>query len=236
MKVSIVLCTYNEKNFIEKTLHLIKKKIKKVEIIIIDDNSSDGTLQKLNELKRKYKFNLFIRKKKRGLASALLMGLKKSNGNYVGFIDANMPDQINYFNKAIKKLDEGNDISVLSRYIKGGGDNRIFLRVITSFLINKVSKFVLRIPFNDFTSGIFLMKRQILKVINIKPFVHGEFFIDFIYRIHKKGLKIYEIPYVQQKDKIYVKSKSYPNIFRFAFLGIKYILVILNIKFKNNVS
>ena len=138
MKVSIVLCTYNEKNFIEKTLHLIKKKIKKVEIIIIDDNSSDGTLQKLNELKRKYKFNLFIRKKKRGLASALLMGLKKSNGNYVGFIDANMPDQINYFNKAIKKLDEGNDISVLSRYIKGGGDNRVFLRVITSFLINKV--------------------------------------------------------------------------------------------------
>ena len=159
-KISIIICTYNEVNFIKKTLYQIKKKIKNSEIIIVDDNSYDGTLEVLKKLRNKIKFTLIVRKNVRGLATALSKGFKRAKGQYIGTFDANMSDQINYFNKAIKKLDSGNDIAVLSRYIKGGADKRILLRTSTSFLINKLSKLILNIPFNDFTSGIFIMKKK----------------------------------------------------------------------------
>ena len=54
--VSIVLCTYNEVNHIENSLDLIDKNLDNIETIIVDDNSTDGTIEKLNELKSKYSF------------------------------------------------------------------------------------------------------------------------------------------------------------------------------------
>ena len=96
--ISIILCTYNEVNYIENTIKLITETIENVEIIIVDDNSVDGTLDKLNGLKKSLNFQLFIRKNEKGLASAFKKGLEESNGNFVGFIDANSPDQILHFN------------------------------------------------------------------------------------------------------------------------------------------
>ena len=231
-KISIILCTFNEVNFIEKALRLINKKFKKSEIIIIDDNSKDGTLEKLKKVK-KIKFKLFVRKNKRGLASALAMGLNKSKGDYIGFFDTNMFDQVNYFKKAILYLERGYDISVLSRYVNGGGDKRVYLRNVTSYFINKVSRFVLNVPLNDFTSGIFIAKKKVFRSVKISPVGHGEFAIDFIYKAYKKGLKIKEIPYVQKKDTNFTVSKSYPNLLKFLYLGFKYFLAILHIKFNN---
>ena len=57
-KISIILCTYNEVNYIEETIKLISKTLKKVEIIIVDDNSNDGTLEKLERLKTTFNFKL----------------------------------------------------------------------------------------------------------------------------------------------------------------------------------
>ena len=148
--VSIVLCTYNEANYIEQTIKLIIKTVKNVEIIVVDDDSTDGTIEKLNSLKSTYNFKLFIRKNEKGLASAIKKGFNESNGEFIGFIDVNSSDQILYFDKLISKLENGYDISVLSRYIVGGGDKRVFLRTITSKVINLICKSVLRIKFNDF--------------------------------------------------------------------------------------
>ena len=233
-KISIILCTLNEVNFLEKTIKSIKKRIKNIEIVIIDDNSTDGTLKILEKFKKKSYIKIKIRKNIKGLASAFSTGIKMSTGKYVGFIDVNMSDQILYFNKLIYKLEKGADIAVLSRYVTGGGDKRIFIRVITSLLINKIAKLILRVPFNDFTSGIFLMNKKIIKKQKITTRGHGEFFIEFIYNAIKKNYKIYEIPYVQKKDININGSKSYPNIFYFSFLGLKYLLAIICIKINNN--
>ena len=64
--VSIILCTFNEVNHIEKSLDLIKKNLNNVQVIIVDDNSSDGTIEKLDQLKYKFSFELYVRKKERG--------------------------------------------------------------------------------------------------------------------------------------------------------------------------
>ena len=96
-KISIILCTYNEVNHIEHTIRLIYKTLENVEIIIVDDNSNDGTLEKLDKLKSIFNFKLIIRKNERGLASAHKRGFNESIGEYVGTIDVNSRDQILYF-------------------------------------------------------------------------------------------------------------------------------------------
>ena len=199
-KISIILCTYNEVNDIEKTIKLISDTLKDVEIVIVDDNSNDGTLEKLDQLKSIFNFKLIIRKNERGLASAQKRGFQESKGEYVGTIDINSGDQISYLKKMVTKLNEGYDIAVLSRYVDGGEDQRIFIRSFASKTINLVSKFFLRIPFNDFTSCLFLMKRKLLDYSGIIITGYGEWFIEFVYIVYKKKHKLIEIPYIQKMD------------------------------------
>ena len=66
-KISIILCTYNEVNHIEKCISLVSETLKNVEIIVVDDNSNDGTLEKFEKLKSTFNFKLIVRKKERGL-------------------------------------------------------------------------------------------------------------------------------------------------------------------------
>ena len=232
-KISIILCTYNEVNHIEGCLALISKTLKNVEIIIVDDNSNDGTISKLEKLKSVYNFKLFIRKNERGLASAQKKGFKESTGDYVGTIDVNSYDQILHFINLEKKLENGYDIAVLSRFVKGGGDERIFVRAFASKAIYLVSNFFFRIPFNDFGSGIFLMKRKLLEYTENILTIYAEWFIEFIYIIYKKNYKIIEIPYVQKKDDNLSKSKSFGNIFTFLKLGIIYFFRIILTRIRN---
>ena len=228
-KISIVLCTYNEVNYIDQTIRLISQTLENVEIIVVDDNSNDGTLEKLNTLKSIFNFKLIVRKNERGLASAHKRGFDESTGEYVGAMDGNNKDQILYFTDLSNKLNSGHDIASLSRYIPGGGDQRIFIRSFSSKAINVVSRFFLRIPFSDFTSGIFLMKRKLLDYSDIMKTVYGEWFIEFIYILYKKNYKLIEIPYVQKKDEnLQLQlSKSYPNIFTFIYRGCIYFFRII---------
>ena len=93
-KVSIILCTYNEVDYIEPTISLISKTLKDVEIIIVDDNSDDGTLEKFEKLKSTFNFKLIVRKNESGLATAHKRGFEESTGDYIGTIDVNNKDQI----------------------------------------------------------------------------------------------------------------------------------------------
>ena len=72
-KISIILCTYNEAPFIEETINVIQNNVKNVEIILVDDNSPDGTLEKVKNINNP-NIKIFSRKS-RGLASAFLVGL-----------------------------------------------------------------------------------------------------------------------------------------------------------------
>ena len=98
-KISIIICTYNEVNFIERSLKLIKNNLQDVETIIVDDNSNDGTLKKLDEIKSNYDFSLFVRKHERGLASAQIKGFAEATGEYLGTIDVNSYEAILHFTK-----------------------------------------------------------------------------------------------------------------------------------------
>ena len=87
-KISIILSTYNEAPVIEETISEIFNNVKNAEIILVDDNSSDGTLEKVKNINNP-NLKIFSRKF-RGLASAFLLGLINSSGDIVGWIDSNL--------------------------------------------------------------------------------------------------------------------------------------------------
>ena len=223
-KISIVLCTYNEAKYIEDTISKLEKNIPNLELIIVDDFSTDGTVEIIKRLNQNNKYKVIFRKKTRSLASAFVRGIIETTGDYVGWIDTNMSELAPKFTEMISELESGNDIVVLSRYIKGGGDKRVFIRAICSKYFNIFSKTLLRIPINDLTNSVFLMRRKIMDEVTFLGYGHGEFFLEFLYNAYRKGFKIKEIPHIQEMDLDQKNSKSAPNIFKFLYHGLMYVI------------
>jgi dolichol-phosphate mannosyltransferase len=223
-KISIILSTYNEAPIIVQTINEILNNLNNVEIILVDDNSSDGTLEKVKKIDNP-NLKIFSRKF-RGLASAFLLGLINSSGDVVGWIDSNIKSAATRLPEMVDKLNN-NDIILLSRYIEGGNDKRSKLRILSSKIINRLCQLALSKEIKDYTSGMFVMKRNVLTTITPVCYGHGEFFIEFIYRAHKRGLKILELPFVQPPD-IEKTSKTAGNIFRFFRLAFYYLIVIFH--------
>ena len=222
--ISIILSTFNEKLSIEFTISELIKYLPGVEIIVVDDNSPDGTLEVLKKINYE-NLKIFSRKKTKGLASAFLLGLINTSGDIIGWLDSNMGDTAKKFPEMLQNL-KGADIVILSRYVAEGKDERNKIRVISSYLLNKFSKLILRSKINDLSSGIFLMKREVLNDVVPVAKGHGEFMIEFLYKAEKKGNKIIEIPYIQPID-IEGHSKSFPNIAKFLYLGFFYLVRII---------
>ena len=225
-KISIILSTFNEEIAIKKTINEIRKHINDVEIIVVDDNSTDRTFEILKSLENDTT-KVFLRKKTRGLASAFLLGLIHSKGDIIGWVDSNMSSVVKLFPQMINEL-QSNDLVILSRFLEGGKDERNFVRKWSSYILNKITKFVLRSKINDLSSGIFVMKRAVL--LDTLPIAsgHGEFMIEFLYNAERKGNIIKELAYTQPIDEE-GNSKSYPNIFKFSLLGFFYFVRILQI-------
>ena len=223
-KTSIILCTYNEAKHIELTISELEKHIPNLEIVIVDDCSSDGTVEKLKKLNKNNKYKIVFRKKSRSLASAFVRGLTETTGDNIGWVDTNMSELAPRFTEMIQELKSDNDLILMSRFVEGGGDERIFIRSFCSKYFNLLCRIILRTSIKDFTSSIFLMKRKILDEVTFLGYGHGEFFLEFLYNVYQKGFKIKEIPYVQKKDEDDSDSKSAPNLVKFFFHGIMYVL------------
>ena len=217
--LSIILSTYNEELFIEETLKNIIKTFLECEIIIVDDSSKDKTIDIIKKLNIK-NIKLFERKS-RGLASAFLLGLINSSKDIIGWIDSNQGKLITKYPEMINHLDF-NDMVLLSRYVEGGLDKRNKKRIITSNIINILCRCLMGSSIKDYTSSMFVMKRTVLNEVIPIAYGHGEFFIEFLYKIKKSNLKIKEIPFIQEADHEGL-SKTASNIYRFINLGKDYI-------------
>ncbi|MFA6222590.1 MAG: glycosyltransferase [Desulfomonilaceae bacterium] len=220
-RVSIVLATYNERENILDTISSIFEHVKdSVEVIVVDDDSSDMTW-KLVEEHNDPRVKLIRRVETRGLASAFNRGIIESRGEIVGWMDADMCMPPSLLPEMIKKLDEY-DIVVGSRYAPGGIDDRALLRVASSRLINGLATKVLGFGIKDYDSGFVVLKRSVFDKVSIIPTGYGAYFMEFIYTCRKKGLTVYELPYVF-RDRAKGVSKSAPSILKFFRTGMQYV-------------
>ena len=156
---TIILCTYNEESIIKETILNILKLNKELEIIIVDDNSTDKTIEVIEEIDTQ-KITL-IKRKNRGLGSACMVGLLYSKGQNICWIDSNLPDLAEKIPSMINKLNDKN-IVIMSRYVEGGGDLRSYQRILSSKIINYICRIFLDKKIKDYTSGIFAIKKNFL--------------------------------------------------------------------------
>ena len=219
-RVSIVLATYNERENILDTIQSIFDHVKDpAEVIVVDDDSEDETW-KLIENFSDPRVILIRRVDTRGLASAFNRGIIESRGEIVGWMDADMCMPPSMLPEMIRKLDEY-DIVVGSRYAQGGQDDRAFLRVASSRLINGLAQLVLGYGIKDYDSGFVVLRRSVFNKVSIIPTGYGAYFMEFLYTCRKKGLTVYEMPYVF-RDRAKGISKSAPSLLRFFKTGMQY--------------
>ena len=176
MKFSLVIPTYNEKENIQKLLLLLKDDFDKNEIdgeiIVVDDNSPDGTGQVLEELKTKYQnLKVIHRKRKLGLSSAVIEGFKIATGDILGVMDADLSHPIKKIDKMYQMVMADADLVIGSRYVKGG---RIEGWNLYRKILSKGATLLARVFVNvkDPMSGFFMIKKELIinKEINPKGF------------------------------------------------------------------
>lgn len=229
--VSIILPTYNEAGNIVKLIKVLTKTFKqtpyKIELIVVDDNSPDGTAQAVKNLPAK----LFVRHNQRGLATAIHHGLKKSTGQIIVLMDTDFNHQPKDVLRLVNHLKKA-DLVIGSRYIKSGGMHKSEAGLI-QFLGSKygsllVSKILLKLPVNEALSGFLAVKKSSLKKLDLNRIFkgYGEYCIRLLFKLHQKNFVIKEIPVVYGK-RLYGTSKS--NLLK---MFIEYFKTALTIRFQ----
>jgi dolichol-phosphate mannosyltransferase len=220
-RVSIILATYNERENITDTIQGIFENVKDtVEIIVVDDDSPDGTWHIAANVGDP-RVKVIRRVATRGLASAFNRGIIESRGEIVGWMDADMSMPPKLLPVMIEKLKEY-DIVIGSRYAPGGKDDRAFLRVLSSWLINRLAMLFLGYGIRDYDSGFIVLHRRVFDKVSIIPIGYGAYFIEFLYTCRKKDLTVYEIPYCF-RDRAKGVSKSFPSLLGFLKTGMEYV-------------
>jgi dolichol-phosphate mannosyltransferase len=172
--ISVVIPTYNEKDNIVPLVERLNCTFgdKKYEILFVDDNSKDGTIDVVSQLSAKYPVKVMVRLNERGLATAVLHGFKYAKGNIIGVMDADLqhPPEINA--ELLKAVENGADMAVASRYVPGGGCPNWGLtrRIISRGAMSLAHVFLPTTrKVKDPMSGFFMFKRDGLDNVEFKP-------------------------------------------------------------------
>ena len=222
--LSIVLSTYNEENNIKQTLTKLLNNTSIKEVIIVDDSSTDNTVNIINHFKND-KIKLFIRKTTKGFASAFIFGVVMSSGKYILRFDLDMHTEIDFFIKTFEE-NKDKDCVIFSRYVKNGFDSRGNYRKIPSLLLNTICQYLLSKKIKDYTSCIMFFKRDLLSDIFPQNSYYANFIIEFVFSLILKNKDFLEIGFIQTKN-TELNSKSAPNILVFLKNGLFYLITIL---------
>ncbi len=221
--VSVILPTYNEaENIVDMASSVLAAVGDPVEVIVIDDDSPDQTWRIAAEMNDPRVRS--VRRRSRGLASALVRGLIESRGEIVGWMDADLSMPADRLPAMVQSLGEY-PVVIGSRYVGDGLDDRPGFRVFTSRLINGFARMILGGHVRDLDSGFIVMRRSVLDYVSLLPVGYGAYFIDLIHACRMKGLQVLELPY-RLVDRSRGSSKSMPNLWQFALHGIGYVLTI----------
>jgi dolichol-phosphate mannosyltransferase len=198
----VIIPTYNEKENIEAIIKTVFEQDKKFHILVVDDNSPDGTAAIVDDLILRYSDRLFIEKRdgKNGLGTAYIHGFKwaiEKKYDYIIEMDAdfshNPTDLVRLYNAC---KNEGADVSIGSRYSRGVNVvNWPMKRVLLSYFASKYVRFITRIPVHDTTAGFVCYKRRVLETINLNTirFVGYAFQIEMKFKAWKHNFNIQEV-------------------------------------------
>ncbi len=224
----VIIPTYKEKENIENIIRKVFSLEKEFHVLIVEDNSPDGTADIVKRLMKKFPDKLFIeeRKGKLGLGTAYIHGFKwalKRNYEFIYEMDAdfshNPEDLIRLYNACAK---EGGDMAIGSRYIKGVNVvNWPMGRVLMSYYASAYVRIITGMSIRDTTAGFKCYNRKVLEAIELDKikFTGYAFQIEMKFTAWKLGFNIKEVDIIF-RDRTEGESKMNKSIFKEAIFGV----------------
>ena len=224
MKIICIIPTYNEAENISRMIDAIRDLPVKVDVLVVDDNSPDGTAAVVNE-RMKGDSSVFIIKRpgKMGLGTAYVEGFRwalKNGYDLMLEMDADFshdPNEIPNFLKAI----EDADLVIGSRYLTGiNVINWPLRKLILSYSANQYTRFITGLPLRDATGGFKCFRREVLEAINLGRIKSGgySFQIEMSFKAWKKGFRLREIPIVFVERRVGKSKMSRSIVFEAIFM------------------
>lgn len=224
VKASVILPTYNEAGniigLVDDLRRFLKAKKISYEIIVVDDDSPDKTGYLAKErFKKQPEVKVVIRKKDRGLASAIRRGVEEAKGEVIVVMDSDFNHDPKVVPDLIAKCEEY-DLVIGSRFIPGGGmvnKKREFLSWAYNRLIVRPS---IKSPIKDNLSGFFAVKKERLVDLDWNKifFGYGDFFIRLIYCALHQDWKLKEVPFLHSERKTGESKSNLIKVF-FQYTG-----------------
>ncbi len=221
MKTLVIIPTYNERENIERVVPLVLEKDPSIHVLIVDDNSPDGTGEIADRMaKENDRIFVIHRQNKSGLGTAYITGFKfalEKDFDYVFEMDCDFSHDPKYIPDFLQTVKE-HDLVLGSRYISGVNViNWPMSRLLLSYYANVYSRIVTGLPVRDATGGFKCFRREVLKAIDLEEVKSNgySFQIEMSFRAWKKGFRIKEIPIVFE-DRRLGQSKMSKKIVREA--------------------
>ena len=224
----VIIPTYNEKENIAAIIRAVFSLDKEFDILVVDDNSPDGTASIVESLQKEFENRLFIenRKEKQGLGTAYIHGFKWSLNagyDYIIEMDADFSHDPNDLPRLYHACHaDGADVSVGSRYVKGiNVVNWDIKRILLSYLASKYVRFITRIPVKDTTAGFVCYRRKVLETVDLDQirFIGYAFQIEMKFKAWKHNFVIKEVSVIFT-DRIRGNSKMNGSIISEAVFGV----------------
>lgn len=228
MKHIVIIPTYNEIENIEKMVHTVFGLDFDVDILIVDDNSPDGTGNKVKELQEQFKsLHLLERQEKNGLGTAYIDGFKwclQRDYDYVYEMDCDFSHNPNDLERLYQAcVDQQADVAVGSRYV----DHLVNVvnwpmgRVLLSYFASMYVRFITRMKLMDTTAGFVCYSSKVLDKINLDKikFRGYAFQIEMKFTAIKHGFKVVEVPIIFT-DRTAGTSKMSKGIVKEALFGV----------------
>ncbi len=226
--VLVIIPTYNEIENITRIVETVMKYPDGFDVIIIDDNSPDGTAEAVMKLMEKFPGRLFLEKRagKLGLGTAYIHGFKwalQRDYAYMIEMDADFshnPDDLTRLYHTCK--DKGADVTIGSRYVSGVNVvNWPMGRVLMSYFASAYVRFITRMKLRDATAGFVCYRRRVLESIDLDKieFKGYAFQIEMKFKAYSRGFKVVELPIIFINRQLGT-SKMNSSIFGEAVFGV----------------
>lgn len=229
----VIIPTYNEKENIAEIIHAVLSQPSDFELLIVDDNSPDGTADIVKSMMPSFPNRLHIEERtgKLGLGTAYIHGFRwalERHYIYIFEMDADFshnPEDLNKLYHSCKV--DGNDVAIGSRYVTGVNVvNWPMSRVMLSFFASHYVRVVTGMPIRDTTAGFKCYRRNVLETIELHKirFMGYAFQIEMKFLAWKFGFKVGEVPIIFT-DRTKGKSKMSGGIIKEAVLGVMQIKI-----------
>ncbi|MFP6564692.1 MAG: polyprenol monophosphomannose synthase [Myxococcota bacterium] len=232
-EVSVVLPTFEERDNIGPLIEGVDASVKGLlEIIVVDDDSPDGTWRVAEGMRERFpRLQVIRRTHERGLTSAIRDGIRASRGSVVVWMDCDLSMRPCDIQKLVDAVLQGSDVAVGSRFVPGGRDirdvrlHRLLSRLICAFGYAVLGRRTVR----DCTSGFIALRREVVENFSFDA-DYGEYFLPLIAHARAQGFAITEVPYtLHPRASGYSKTATHP--FDFLVKGRKYVWQILRLRF-----